>query len=64
LENLALLIVRNHLPMHLVESQRLKKICLHLSPRVVFPFEKQFSREILPKLVEKTKQLYVLHALA
>ncbi len=33
---------------------------LHLSPRVVFPSRKQFSQEILPNLVEKTKQVYVL----
>jgi hypothetical protein len=36
---------------------------MHLCPRIVFPSIKQFSHELLPKLVEKTKQLYVLPAL-
>ncbi len=49
--------------MHLIESQQLKLFSLHLCPRVVLPFRKQFSREILSKLVEKIKQLYVLLAL-
>jgi hypothetical protein len=38
LEDLALLIVKNHLPMHLVESQWLMKFILHLCPKVVLPF--------------------------
>jgi len=63
LEYLAHLIVQNHLPMHLIESQWLKIFSLHLCPRVVLPFRKQFSKEILSKLVEKIKQLYVLLAL-
>jgi hypothetical protein len=46
--------------MHLVESQWLKRFCLHLCPRVVFPFKKKISKEIL----EKTKQLYVVPTLA
>jgi hypothetical protein len=37
---------------------------LCLCPRVVLLSRKQFSREILPKLVEKTKKLYILFALA
>ncbi len=36
---------------------------MHLCPRIVFPSMKQFSNELLPKLVKKTKQLYVLLAL-
>jgi hypothetical protein len=37
---------------------------MHLYPRIVFPSGlKQFSNELLPKLVEKTKQLYVLETL-
>jgi len=35
-----------------------------LWPSVVLPFMKQFSKEILLELVEKTKQLYVFLALA
>jgi hypothetical protein len=50
--------------MHLVESQWLKRFRLHLCPSVVLPFRKQFSKEILLELVEKTEQLYVLLALA
>jgi hypothetical protein len=63
LEDLVLLIVKNNLSMHLVESQWLKIFCLHLCPSVVLPFTKQFSKEILLELVEKTKQLYVLPTL-
>jgi hypothetical protein len=62
LEDLALLIVKNHLPMHHVESQWIKKIILLLCQRVLH-FKIQFSREILLELVEKTKQLYVLPTL-
>jgi hypothetical protein len=40
LEDLTLLIFKNHLPMHLVESQWLKRFNLHLCPRVVLPFRK------------------------
>jgi hypothetical protein len=64
LEDLALLIVKNHLPMHLVESQWLVKFIFHLCPRVVLSFKKQVTKEILLELVEITKQLYVLFALA
>jgi hypothetical protein len=64
LEDLAHLIVKNHLPMHLTKSQQLKIFSLHLCPRVVLPFRRPFSRNILSKLVEKIKQLYVLLALA
>jgi hypothetical protein len=63
LEELALLIVKNHLPMYIVESQWLKRFNFHLCLKVVLPSRKQFSEEILLKL-EKIKQLYVLPALA
>jgi hypothetical protein len=37
---------------------------MHLCLRIVFPSSlKQFSNELLPRLVEKTKQLYDLSAL-
>jgi hypothetical protein len=32
---------------------------MHLCPKIVFPSIKHFFHELLPKLVEKTKQLYV-----
>jgi hypothetical protein len=63
LKYLTFSIVKNHFPMHLIESQWLKRFNLHLCLRVVLSCRKQFSKEILPKLVEKTKQLYVLLAL-
>jgi hypothetical protein len=37
---------------------------MHLCPRIVFPFEKQISHELLLDLVKKTKQLYTLSTLA
>jgi len=33
---------------------------MHLCPRIVFRYKKKFSNELLPKLVEKNTQLYVL----
>ncbi len=63
MEELALLIVKNHLPMYFIEIQWLKRFSLHLCPKVVLPSTKQFSEEILSKL-EKKKQLYVLPTLA
>jgi len=49
--------------MHLIENQLLNQFNLHLCPKVVLPFRKKNSREILPQLVEKTKQLYALRSL-
>jgi hypothetical protein len=60
LQDLGLLIMKNNLPLQFVESVWFKRLILHLFPRVVFPSIKQFSQEILPNLVEKTKQVYVL----
>jgi hypothetical protein len=37
-----------------------KKILFAFMSKGCLPFKKQFSREILLELVEKTKQLYVL----
>ncbi len=64
MEDLAFLIVKNYLLMHIVESQWLKRFILHLCPRVVLPFMKLLARNFLLELVEKTKQLYMLLALA
>jgi len=36
---------------------------MHLCPIIVFPSRKWFSNELLPKLVEKIKQLYALPVL-
>ncbi len=59
LQDLGLLIVKNNLPLRFVESVWFKCLILHLSPRVMFPFRKQFPLEILPNLVEKI-EVYVL----
>ncbi len=59
-ENLALLIMKNHLPLQFVESVWLKRLVLQLCPHVQFPFQKLFSNIVLFKLVEKTKEMYVL----
>jgi hypothetical protein len=40
LEDFTFLIIKNHLPMHLVESQWLKRFNIHLCPRVVLLFKK------------------------
>ncbi len=56
LEDLGFLIVTNHLPLQFVENSWLKKINMHLCPRILFFFGKQFSYDFLPKLIEKIKQ--------
>jgi hypothetical protein len=43
LEDLALLIVKNHLLVHFLESQWLKQFVLQLNPSIVFPSKKTFS---------------------
>jgi hypothetical protein len=57
LEELQLLVVKNNLPMLFVGSMWLKCLVLHLCSRVSFPSKNQFSQDILPCLMEKTKQL-------
>ncbi len=60
MENLALLIVKNYLPLQFVENVWLKCLVLQLCFSVQFPFWKLFSNIILLELVEKTKETYVL----
>jgi hypothetical protein len=60
LQDLAFLVVKNHLPIQFVESTWLKFLIMHLCPKVAFPSRKIFSQVILVDLVEKTKQEYVL----
>ncbi len=38
----------------------LKRLILHVCPKLNFPSKRQFSQDILPRSVEKTNQLYVL----
>ncbi len=60
LEDLTLLIVKSHLLVHFLESLWLKRFVLQLNPHIVFPSIKTFSSDILPNLVKKTKDVYVL----
>jgi hypothetical protein len=60
LGDLGILIVKNHLPLQFVKNSWLKILSMHLFPRIIFPSKKKFVNELLPGLVEKTKQLYVL----
>jgi hypothetical protein len=62
-ENFALWIVKNHLLMQFVESVWLKCLVLQLCPCVQFLSRKLFSNIVLPKLVGKTKETYVLLSL-
>jgi hypothetical protein len=41
-----------------------KCLVLHLCPKLNFPSKRQFSQDTLPRLVEKTIEVYVFHALA
>ncbi len=43
LQDLTLLVVKNHLPIQFVESTWLKCLLMHLCARVVFPSRKMFS---------------------
>jgi hypothetical protein len=61
LENLALLIVKNHLLLQFVESVWLKCFVLQLCPCVQFLFRNLFSNTILLELVKKTNVLPVLN---
>ncbi len=60
LQDLAFLVVKNHLPIQFVESSWLKCLVMHLCPKIVFPSRKMFSQEVLVDLMEKTKEEYVL----
>ncbi len=51
--------MKNNLPLQF-EIVWFKRLILHMFPKVVFPSTKQFFQEILPILVEKIKQVYVL----
>jgi hypothetical protein len=59
-ENLGLLIVKTNLIIQFVKSVWFKRLALHLCPKINFPSKRQFSKEILPNLVKKTNQFYVL----
>jgi hypothetical protein len=61
LEDLGLLVVKNHLPLQFVENVWLKCFDMHLCSSVIFPSKKWFSQEMLPSLVGKTKQLIMFY---
>ncbi len=63
LEDFGLLIIKNNLPIQFVESIWLKWLALCSCPKLKFSFKKQFSKEILLGLMDKTKQFHVLLAL-
>ncbi len=50
--------------MQFVESVWLERFVMHFCPRLMFPSKKQIFQEVLPKLVEKCMQKYVLPLLA
>jgi hypothetical protein len=54
LQDLALLVIKNHLPIQFVESIWLKCLIMHLCPKIVF------SQKNLVDLMEKMKEEYVL----
>ncbi len=60
MQDLALLVIKNHLPIQFVENTWLKRLVMHLCPRVMFPSRKTFSQEIFVNLVENTKEEHVL----
>jgi hypothetical protein len=60
LQDVAFLVVENHLPIQFVESTWLKHLVMHLCPKFVFPSRNMFSQEILDDFMEKMKQEYVL----
>jgi len=60
LQDLGFSIVKNQLPLQFVENVWFKHLILCLCLQVVFLSRKQKVNEILFKLVEKTKQVYVL----
>jgi hypothetical protein len=64
LEDLGLLIFKKNLPIQFMENIWLKLVVLCLCPKLNFPSRRQFSQEILPRLVEKISQHYVLPTLA
>jgi hypothetical protein len=61
-DNLALLIVKNHLPLQFVKNV-VKTFGVAIVSLSSIPFLNFSSHNVLPNLVEKTKQTYVLFLL-
>jgi len=55
-EDLGLLIVKYNLLIYFVENMWLKRLIFHFYPKLNFPSKRQFSQDILPKIVKKTNQ--------
>jgi hypothetical protein len=64
LKDLGLLIVKNNLPIQFVEKYVAQMFNSPSLSKIQLPFHKAFSQDILLRLVEKTNELYVVHALA
>ncbi len=55
-ENLAILIMKNHFPFQFVKNVWLQHLVLQLRPCVQFLFRKFFSNLVLPELVETLRK--------
>jgi hypothetical protein len=64
LEDLALLIVKNHLPMHIIKANGLKKIVNICVQGLFCLLKDNFQKKFCQSWWKKTKQLYVLLTLA
>jgi hypothetical protein len=63
LEDMGLLIVKTKLSIYFMENVWLNCLIFHLCSIINFFSRRHFLQEILPRLVEKTKQFYVLSRL-
>jgi hypothetical protein len=61
LEDLGLLIVKNHLLLQFVKSSYLKRFSMHLCLEEFYFCKQKNSYELLLKLVEKTKCNYMFY---
>jgi hypothetical protein len=63
-ENFGLLVIKNYLLIQFIENIWLKFLIMQLYHCGFFLSKKTFNQEMLPNLVEKTKQTYVFPILA
>jgi hypothetical protein len=63
-ENLGLLVIKNYLLIQFIENIWMKFLIMQLYHCGFFLSKKTFNQEMLPNLVEKTKQTYVFPILA
>ena len=60
LEDLLLYMAKSYRPLSSIEDIWLRRMCLRIDPHIVFPSRRQLSEEILPAMVEKTMERYVI----